>query len=66
MRIDRAPNFFMIIAYGLYMVGPDELTVSLHECMSFEDFDLMEHNQYREKAWDLYTSIAYDKIDNDG
>jgi hypothetical protein len=54
------------IAYGLYITGPHDLNVSLHDCVTFEEFvnthswsadgDAGEFKWAFEKAWKLYSS----------
>jgi hypothetical protein len=52
------------ITYALYMLGPDKLTVSLHECIPFEEFDVKDHKEYRQQAWDLYMYSCNNEIGN--
>lgn len=43
------------IAYALYMIGDKPGYVSLHDCVSFEDFDvdIMKAKKLNDKAWGL-------------
>ena len=52
--MDREHEAIRYIAYALYMLGPDKKTVSLHDCIPFDEFDVKDYKEYKEKAWDLY------------